>query len=95
MRYEVAAQLADELIRDTRGSAKITAMQATFPSATKYGMAALLPHSKLSLTDDMRVLYDGLTTDGTAARGEILKKENNGNAFGNAYGYLFMHSVRL
>jgi uncharacterized protein (TIGR02687 family) len=79
LRYEVAAQLADELVRDTRGSAKISAMQATFPSATKYGMAALLPHSKMMLTDDMRVLCDGLSTDSTVAREEILRKENNGN----------------
>ena len=79
LRYEVGAWLADELIRDTKGSAKITAMQSTFPSATKFGMAALLPHSELTLTEDMRVLCDGLSTDGTAARGEILKKENNGN----------------
>lgn len=79
MRYEVGAELADELVRDTKGSAKITAVQSTFPSATKFGMAALLPHSKLTLTEDMRVLCDGLSTDGTAARGEILKKENSGN----------------
>jgi uncharacterized protein (TIGR02687 family) len=79
LRYEVAAQLADELVSDTRGSAKISAMQSTFPSATKYGMAALLPHSKMMLTDDMYVLCDGLSTDNTRTRREILKKENSGN----------------
>ena len=79
LRYEVAAQLADELIRDTRGSAKITAMQSTFPSTTKYSMAALLPHSRLTLENDMRVYCDGMSTEGTVARGEILRKENKGN----------------
>ena len=72
---DLTAQLADELVRDTRGSAKISAMQSTFPSATKYGMAALLPHFKMTLADDMRVLCDGLPTDNTRARGELLKKE--------------------
>lgn len=79
LRYEVAAQLTEELVRDTRGSAKITAVQSTFPSATKYGMAALLPHQKLDITDDMRVLADGESTDGTVARANILKKVNCGN----------------
>ena len=79
LRYEVGAQLAEELVSDTRGSAKITAMQATFPSTTKYGMAALLPHSELKLNNDMRVLCDGWSTDSTAARGEILRKACDGN----------------
>jgi uncharacterized protein (TIGR02687 family) len=79
LRYEVGAQLSEELVRDTKGSSKITAIQATFPSATKYGMAALLPHTELKLTADMRVLCDGLSTDGTAAREHILKKEHIGN----------------
>lgn len=79
LRYEVASQLCEELIRDTRGSAKIDAMQATFPSTTKFGMAALLPHSNLTLDENIRVLCDGFNTDSTDAREKILKKENNGN----------------
>lgn len=79
LRYEVGVQLAEELVRDTKGSARISAVQATFPSTTKFGMAALLPHTELRLTEDLRVLCDGLRTDTTRAREEILKRQNEGN----------------
>lgn len=80
LRYEVAAELKECLIRETRGSATLTAVQATFPSTTKFGMAALLPHERLQLTDDLAVLCDGEPTDGTANRDKILKRAHPGNA---------------
>ena len=76
LRYEVAVELTGQLIRETKGSAKISAMQATFPSSTKFGMAALLPHSQLQLTDDGKVLCDGNSTEGTAAREKILATQH-------------------
>lgn len=79
LRYEVAAELADKLIKETKGTAKISAVQSVFPSATKFGMAALLPHKELQLTDDMKVLCDGERTDSTADREKILKAESPGN----------------
>lgn len=79
LRYEVAEELTGQLIRETKGSAKISAMQATFPSATKFGMAALLPHDQLQLTDDGKVLCDGEPTDGTACREKILNRAHRGN----------------
>ena len=79
LRYEVAVELTGQLIRETKGSAKISAMQATFPSATKFGMAALLPHSQLQLTDDGKVLCDGNSTEGTAAREKILATQHPQN----------------
>ena len=79
LRYEVGAQLCDGLVSDTKGSATITAVQAVFPTLTKTGMAALLPHRHLELTDDMRILCDGAPSDGTEARGAILKKVCPGN----------------
>ena len=79
LRYEVAVELTGQLLRETKGSAKISAMQATFPSATKFGMAALLPHSRLQLTDDGKVLCDGHSTEGTAARENILAMQHPQN----------------
>ncbi len=79
LRYEVAVDITGQLLRETKGTAKITAMQATFPSATKFGMAALLPHSTLQLTDDCRVLCDGEPTDGTENRSKILDAAHKGN----------------
>ena len=79
MRYEVAAELCDKLIKNTRGNAKISSMQSVFPSVTKFGMAALLPHLRLQMTDEVKVLCDSESTDGTAARAKILQKKNSGN----------------
>lgn len=79
LRYEVAVELTGQLIRETKGSAKLSSMQSVFPSATKFGMAALLPHSKLQMTDDVKVLCDGESTEGTANREKILQSINDGN----------------
>ena len=79
LRYEVAVELTNALLRDTKGTAKITAVQSVFPSATKFGMAALLPHKSLQLTEDIRVLCDGEQTDGTESRNKILNSVHNGN----------------
>ena len=73
LRYEVAAELSERLMRETNGTTKITAMQSVFPSITKMGMSALLPHKKMSFTDDMRVMCDDIITDGTENRDKILK----------------------
>ena len=80
LRYEVAVELTNRLLRETNGTAKISSMQAVFPSATKFGMAALLPHTRLSLTDDIKVLCDGESTEGSAAREKVLNSVHKGNA---------------
>jgi len=43
LRYEVAAELSETLSHATKGTASLEAVQAVFPSITKFGMAALLP----------------------------------------------------
>jgi len=48
------------------------AMVGTIPTITPVGMAALLPHRKLRLEDDMRMRCDGLATD-AASRDAVLK----------------------
>lgn len=75
----MAAELSEKLVRETNGTAAITAMLSVFPSITKFGMAALLPHEKLSLTDDRRILCDGMPTEGTDNRDKILKRSNAKN----------------
>lgn len=79
LRYEVAVELTSKLLRETKGAAKISSMQSVFPSATKFGMAALLPHRELQLTDDFKVLCDGESTEGTPARQKILAGMHGGN----------------
>lgn len=72
LRYEVAAELAQRIVRTTKGTAELESMQAVFPSITKFGMAALLPGKRLSLNDGMDVLVDGNPTRSTADRNAIL-----------------------
>lgn len=74
LRYEVAVELSERLMRETNGTANISGIRSVFPSITKFGMAALLPHEEMTLTDDMKILCDGLPTDSTDSRDKILKK---------------------
>lgn len=76
LRYEVAAELCDTITRTTKGTAKLDAVQAGFPSITKFGMAALLPGRKLSVNDGMDVLVDEMPTRSTDERGKILCAAN-------------------
>jgi len=73
LRYEVAAELSEYLSHNTRGQAMLEAVQAVFPSITKFGMAALLPGKEISANDKLEVLVDGNATASTAQRGMILK----------------------
>ena len=78
MRYEVAAMMADQLQRETQSKVSISSMQSIFPSITKFGMAALLPHKELTIevrNDVLTVLADGQSTASTY-RNKVLKSEN-------------------
>lgn len=79
LRYEVGVELKSSLMKETKGTAELSAMQAVFPSVTKFGMAALLPHAQLQLTDEGKVLCDGESTEGTANREKILTSMHLGN----------------
>lgn len=82
MRYEVAVDLTGRLLRETKGNAKILGIQSIFPSVTKFGMAALLPHTEMQIDDsgkEIKVLCDSESTEGTANRDKILKKYHAGN----------------
>ncbi len=79
MRYEVAAAMADQLRRETQSKVSISSMQGIFPSITKFGMAALLPHKKLTAelrNDSLTVLADGQPT-ASGYREKILKKADS------------------
>ena len=79
MRYEVAAAMADQLQRETQSKVAISSMQSIFPSITKFGMAALLPHKKLTAelrNDILTVLADGQPT-ASGYRDKILKSEDS------------------
>lgn len=78
LRYEVAAQAAEELRRNTQSEVTLDSCQAIFPTVTKFGMAALLPHQELSITqgaNGVSVLADGVSSESTN-REHILQKKN-------------------
>lgn len=79
LRYEVGVDLAGQLMRETKGTVKISPMQAALPSVTKYGMAALLPHQELRLAEDLGVYCDNLPTSGTENRERVLQAVHPGN----------------
>ena len=62
LRYEVAAELNEKLLRETNGTAKLSAMQSVFPGITKFGMAALLPHKELGVELNGKSLHYPLLT---------------------------------
>lgn len=78
-RYEVAASLAEDLQREMQCKVTLGSCEGMFPTVTKYGMAALLPHKKLEVkprTDGtLAVLADGEPTD-AGYRDKLLKKAN-------------------
>jgi len=79
LRYEVAASLAEQLRRETQSKVNLGNMQSIFPSITKFGMAALLPHRELSAevrNGILTVLADGQSTASTN-RDKVLKSENS------------------
>lgn len=80
MRYEVAVSLADDLRRETQANVKMESCAGIFPTVTKFGMAALLPHKELTAelksNGSIGVLADGSSTDAGYREG-ILKKADS------------------
>ena len=75
-RYEVAVSLAEQLRRETKSKVSLDSCAGIFPTVTKFGMAALLPHKKLAVTErsngQLQVLADGKPTE-AGSRDKILK----------------------
>ena len=80
LRYEVAASLAEQLRRETQSKVVLESMCCIYPSITPFGMAALLPHKELTLTQkangELAVLADGLPTENLIYRDKVLKATN-------------------
>lgn len=80
LRYEVAAALSEQLQREMQSSVRLSSCEAIFPTITKFGMAALLPHKHLEITEKgsgvLGIAADGVPTD-AAYRDKILKSANN------------------
>ncbi|HEV7330932.1 MAG TPA: BREX-1 system phosphatase PglZ type A [Flavisolibacter sp.] len=73
-RYECGAELHALFQKENRFASTLSYQFATLPSYTQLGMAALLPHTQLTLvTDTDDVLLDGQPTKGLEARKKILQ----------------------
>ena len=79
LRFEVAASLTEQLKRETQSKVELTAMQGVFPTITKFGMAALLPHKALTVEEKangtLSIQADGIPTD-SGYRDKVLKAAN-------------------
>lgn len=73
LRYEVGYSLFCKLNADEKCKVKIEPMLSVLPSYTRLGMAALLPHRTLELTDNFEVLVDGKGCNDTAHKELILQ----------------------
>ena len=86
-RYEVAASLAEQLRRETQSKVALRACAGIFPTVTKFGMAALLPHKELTVEErssgGLQILADGMSTE-AGNRDKVLKTAN-GNSVALKY----------
>ena len=74
LRYEVGKELFFRMQDDPKCTAKLEVQLSVLPSYTRLGMAALLPHNDLELTDDFKVLLDGQPCDNLSEREAVLRK---------------------
>ncbi len=74
MRYEIGAELLHRIRQEDRYDAEIEPALTLLPSYTQLGMAALLPHEQLEITDDKSatVLVDGQSSAGAENRKKLL-----------------------
>lgn len=76
MRYEVGQELFARMQDDPKCTAKLSVQLSVLPSYTRLGMAALLPHKTLEMTDDFQALADGILCDNLAGRQQVLQSYN-------------------
>ncbi len=81
LRYEVAASLAEALKQETQCQVSLSSCEGIFPTVTKFGMAALLPHDRLSVEEkgELSVLADDRPT-GAGSREKVLRAERPASA---------------
>ena len=73
LRYEVGQDLLRRMQDDPKCTVKLDVQLSVLPSYTRLGMAALLPHFTLTMTDDFRVLADDVLCDDLAGREKVMK----------------------
>jgi len=77
LRYEVAYELYEELIRDVKNKVNLEPMMASIPSITSLGMANLLPNDRIGINvDDKKSGFtiNNISTSGLDGRRKILKQ---------------------
>ena len=74
LRFEVGRELFQKMQDAPKCvSAKLEVQLGVLPSYTRLGMAALLPHKSLTMTDDYQILVDGVLCDSLAGREKVLQ----------------------
>ena len=73
MRYEVGQELFVRMQDDPKCTAKLSVQLSVLPSYTRLGMASLLPHRTLEMTDYFQVMADGVLCDNLAGRQQVLQ----------------------
>lgn len=81
-RYEAAEELCGLFKADPNMDVSISPMLTAMPSITMVGMAELLPHDTITMTEDKvpQVLADGKPTSSTVYREKILQDRNSRSA---------------
>jgi uncharacterized protein (TIGR02687 family) len=74
LRYESASELLEILNCKHKGTSELTSMLGVIPSYTALGMAALLPHKTIEISDNGVISADGISTQGTENRKKILRQ---------------------
>ena len=72
LRYEAGVEIAEVLNGRYRFKANCEAMLGSVPSHTSLGMATLLPHKQIEMSDKGAILVDGKTCASLSQRNEIL-----------------------
>lgn len=76
LRYEVGQELFRKMLDDPKCTASLEPQLSVLPSYTRLGMAALLPHTSLTVTDDYKVLADDALCDDLVGRQTVLQKHS-------------------
>ena len=72
LRYEIAQELMEVIEKEEGYTAEIEPMLSALPTYTQLGMAALLPHQKLTILGDGNAQVDGQSSIGLDNRSKIL-----------------------
>lgn len=73
LRYESAVEFTQILNREFKGECELTEMLGVIPSYTTLGMAALLPHKFIEISDKGEIIVDGINSKSTESKEKILK----------------------